>query len=299
MPETYEKLASLILLGLFSGLVVISAGFCWSRLLQRYGWPGSAIGSLIALSFLIWETAIRRVPIRALVAMLLLAGTALIPDDEKKIVSAPRLLLIASAGVLLASIIDEPMRLQGLLVVCTVCVTFAFAGFDKRHIATNQTQLLLLVTMVGILTIVPDTEKVALFVGILLAATLLALPLRLAALEQTEMIAGLFVWIICVGGHGRLASIIASIGCLGLLLAEPLVCLVAKNKYLTNRGTPIFEFIIHCVSIAIVLRLARTTPDIEQAAVAVAAALSFAVVTLITLQVLMNRIQKQQSTSPE
>jgi len=302
MPETYEKLASLILLGLFSGLVVIGAGFCWSRLSQRHGWSVPAIGSLIALSFLICEVVIRRVPMRALIAMLLLAGTGLIPDVEKKIGRGLRLLLIASAGVLLASwsIFDEPLwLLRGLLVLGIVCLSSAFAGFDKRHATTNQTQLLLLMTVGGVLTIVPDTEEAALFLGILLAATLLARPLRLAALEQTEMIAGLFVWMICVGGQGRPASVVASVGCLGLLLAEPLVRLVTKNWLnATNRGISISgELMIHCVSIAIVLRLARTTSDIEQAAVAVAAALGFAVVALIALQVLKNRLQKRQSAS--
>jgi len=84
-------------------------------------------------------------------------------------------------------------------------------------------------------------------------------------------------------------------------MAEPLVRLITKNRLnLTNRGTLISgELMIHCISIAIVLRFARTTSDIEQAAVAVAATLVFAIVGSMVLAVLEIRRQKRQSASPE
>ena len=290
MPEIPEKLVSYILLGLLSGLGIFGTRVVWSRFFRRFGESEPGVGLLIAVAFLIGETMVHGTTLRAWVAILLLAGAGLIPVSEKKTVL--RLFLIAFGGVLLASwtITDKPLWLRASIVLGTVWLSSAFGGFDKRHAATNQTLLLLLVTMGGILIIVPDTEETALLFGALMAATLLVFPFRLSALGQTGTlpIAGLLAWIICINGYGRPASIVTSTGCLGLLVAAPLVYFVTKNKLnQTHQVTaPAGELIIHCISIAIVLYLARTTSNLRQAAVVAAVALGVSFVGLLVLVLL-------------
>jgi len=291
MPELHEKLVLLILRGVSLGLFVLGVWIVWSRMSRRWGWPRPAGGLLIAVAFLIGETAIRSVSLRAWLAILLLSGSELIFKHAKKRTIAMRAFFIVSGAAILSSwsIHPEAWWLRGFVVLATAYLAPATADLDERYASAGLVQLLLLLTLGGILTIVPDTEETGLLFGLMLAASLLVWPLRSASLSMAggAPLIGLLTWAICVGGQGRPASVLASAGCLGLLVVEPMVHATTRARMtLLERlppGTRVAgALLLHCLSIATAIVFARTTADLEQSAVAALAALGLPAMLLLT-----------------
>src|SRR3972149_6364984 len=173
MPELHEKLVLLILRGVSLGLFVLGVWIVWSRMSRRWGWPRPAGGLLIAVAFLIGETAIRSVSLRAWLAILLLSGSELIFKHAKKRTIAMRAFFIVSGAAILSSwsIHPEAWWLRGFVVLATASIppeglwlggggvlatprhAAAAPDLGERVPVALVGELLLRVTLGGILTI--------------------------------------------------------------------------------------------------------------------------------------------------
>ncbi|MCI0601971.1 hypothetical protein L0156_03080 [bacterium] len=175
---------------------------------------------------------------------------------------------------------DQDWWLLGIAVLLTVWLSASFAS------ATGWLYLLLPFSMAGIITTVPDTEAPGYLFGILVPTMMFAWRFRSESSGRIGVatLAGIVAWVICYSGQGRPASIVVSIGCLGILAALPLL------NVLTRITSKWVMLILHCLSIGTVLVLARTTPHMTRAILAAFAALGI----LICAALFVPQITKSQ-----
>jgi hypothetical protein len=71
---------------------------------------------------------------------------------------------------------------------------------------------------------VPDTELARVMLGVALPFVLLSVPKPIFPLGPagSPAIAGVFVWVVVVGGRGRPGSVVGGLATIGVLVAEPL-----------------------------------------------------------------------------
>jgi hypothetical protein len=110
-----------------------------------------------------------------------------------------------------------------LTLAATVGGGVAIADFDHRYRASGWASVLVAVTVAGIYTTVPETNETLVVLGAAVALALLGWPLGLGSFGMVGAfpVAGLLAWTAAYEGLTRTGSIVASVGCLGLLLAEP------------------------------------------------------------------------------
>jgi hypothetical protein len=125
--------------------------------------------------------------------------------------------------------VPGPLWIKAGLVAATPAVAWALTSFDRRH--DSLTVPLLVLTAAGIYVTTPDTEQsqvlLAAAVGVGAVSWLLAA--RLGSMA-TPALAGLILWTVAVDGRGRHAALVAAVGCLGLLVCEPLAALVPIGR---------------------------------------------------------------------
>jgi hypothetical protein len=97
------------------------------------------------------------------------------------------------------------------------------ADFDDTWHREPPDLMLFAISALGVYVAVPDTELVAAVLGASLPLVLLGWPASLASLGRAGAAGatGLLVWAGAAGGVGRPASIVAVVGCLGLLAGAP------------------------------------------------------------------------------
>ena len=110
------------------------------------------------------------------------------------------------------------------LALATVAIGVAIRDFDAMRGAPGAAWLLLTVSAAGIYLAVPDTELARVLLGVSIPFALLSIPKPLCRVGPagSAAVAGLFVWVVVVGGRGRPGSVVGGLACLGILLAEPL-----------------------------------------------------------------------------
>jgi hypothetical protein len=110
------------------------------------------------------------------------------------------------------------------LVLGTVCLGTALSDFDASRRDRGAPWLLLLVAAAGVYVAVPDTELARVLLGVSVPFVILSLPKPVCALGPmgSGAIAGLFCWVVVVGGRGRPGSVVGGLACLGILVAEPI-----------------------------------------------------------------------------
>jgi hypothetical protein len=141
-------------------------------------------------------------------------------------------------------------------------------------------------SMAGIFLTVPDTENVLLLLGILIPATLFVWPLNRISSGTQANAAGLgaiVAWAICVDGQGRPASIVVSLGCLGLFMILPLLRLFRKPRVFSMNKFRLIPLLLHALSIAIVVGVARTTSRMDFAVAAALLALGVPAIAVIMM----------------
>jgi hypothetical protein len=125
--------------------------------------------------------------------------------------------------------VPGPVWIQAGLVAATPAVAWSLTSFDRRH--GSLTVPLLVLTAAGIYVTTPDTEQsqvlLAAAVGVGAVSWLLAAHLGSIA---TPALAGLILWTVAVDGRGRHAALVAAVGCLGVLICEPLAALVPISR---------------------------------------------------------------------
>ena len=142
-------------------------------------------------------------------------------------------------------------------------------------------------SLAGIFLTVPDTEDVTILLGILIPAILFAWPLRkiTGGISRADAagLGAIVAWVITVDGQGRPASIVVAIGCLGLLALVPVLRLVKKSRVFSMNRFCLIPLLLHGLSIAIALGVARTTSQIDLAAVAALLALGMPILAVTLL----------------
>jgi hypothetical protein len=100
--------------------------------------------------------------------------------------------------------------------------------------------VLFAISVAGVYATVPDTEHAAVLVGAALPLLAYAVPTAIGSLgpEGTGAAIGLLMWVTAIDGRGRPGSIVGAIGCLGLLLAEPIGRRLAPRRYASSRRLP-------------------------------------------------------------
>ena len=76
----------------------------------------------------------------------------------------------------------------------------------------------------GVYLAVPDTELARAMLGVAVPFVFLSVPRPLSPLGPagSAAIAGLFSWVVVVGGRGRPGSVVGGLATIGILVAEPL-----------------------------------------------------------------------------
>jgi hypothetical protein len=194
-------------------------------------------------------------------------------------------LLIATAFIIL-ELIFRPSRFMPrpehllFMIVLALWLTRSISYWDSLRYA------MLPLSVAGIFLTVPDTENVALLLGILIPASVFAWPLSQIGVGTRVDGAGLAAivsWVICLDGQGRPASIIVSLGCLGLLMVVPLVHLFRKSQILSLHKLRLIPLLVHALSIAVALGLARTTKRLDFAAAASLFVLGISTISVIVI----------------
>jgi hypothetical protein len=111
--------------------------------------------------------------------------------------------------------------------------SLALWSFDRRW--GRLSPGLLAISTAGIFATVPDTQQAVALMGVAGGVAIMAWRPRLR-LGQVAIppLLGLVAWTVAVGGRGRHSAIVGGLACLGLLVIEPLVHLLAP----ATEGSP-------------------------------------------------------------
>ncbi len=275
IPEIPERLLSFILKGLAVGVGVTAVSIVWwwiSRWFRKL--PAPQTGLLIAISFLMVVQTLRPVTDRTWQGFLLLCVSGLF----KRWIPV-RFLLIAFGALLFSQWSIPDSWLRGFIVIATLWLSASFSS------QTTIGHLLLPMSIAGIFLTIPDTEEVGLLLGMLIPTVLFAWPFRVDSFGRagSAPLAAIVAWVICVGGHGRPASIIVSVGCFGLLIAFPVLQALKAREVRRRYRIAAIAVLVHIFSMFIVLSLSRTTAHFGLAIVAVIAAIGIPAILFVAL----------------
>jgi hypothetical protein len=106
------------------------------------------------------------------------------------------------------------------------------AAFDHRWRTSGVPPVILAVSVAGLYLVVPETMQVLVVLGVAVPIALLGLGAVVSLGSAGAYVsAGLLAWTAGIGGAARPSSIVGGLGCLGLLVVEPLA------RMLTGRGS--------------------------------------------------------------
>ena len=109
-------------------------------------------------------------------------------------------------------------------------------SFDRHFADRGYGPVLLVVSIAGMFTTLPDTEEILVLFGAAVPLALLAWPKAVASLGSVGVypVIGVLAWVIAFGGRGRESAVVGATACLALLVVEPLVrCW--RNRTLLDR----------------------------------------------------------------
>jgi hypothetical protein len=124
----------------------------------------------------------------------------------------------------------------GPLVVATTAVGGVLIMLlDRRWATEGMGPILLAISIGGLYATVPETILVSVLVGVAGPIAILGL-LRIASIGASSAyaVAGFFAWAAAMGGAGRASSIVGGVGCLGLLLVDPVARRLANGPTLLD-----------------------------------------------------------------
>jgi hypothetical protein len=279
-----EVIEALVTPELFAGLLAgaIAAGVCAvaALLLQRRQLP--VAGLAVAAAFL----AVIRPPTPVIVAIGLLALLGIAADLRPGLLPWAGALAIGPALLLvLAGELFEPMwgRIAGVVAIALGGTLAAWA--EQRRPASWAGPVLAAGSALGVLIVVPDTERALVLVGAALPAALLGWPFRLARLGAGGALSffGVVVWVVLRDGATRGSAIVGGLAALGILVAEPVAALLSR----LISGTwsrPRSDWVLVAAHAAVVLLAARLAGTLDSAedAVLVAGLVLGGAVALLT-----------------
>jgi hypothetical protein len=110
------------------------------------------------------------------------------------------------------------------LALATVGIGVGVRDYDAMKGERGASWLLFAVSAMGVYLAVPDTELARVMFGAALPFALLSVPKPLCRVGPagSAALAGLFSWVVVVGGRGRPGSVVGGLATIGLLVTEPL-----------------------------------------------------------------------------
>jgi hypothetical protein len=108
--------------------------------------------------------------------------------------------------------------------IATVAVGVGLRDYDAINGPKGAPWLLFAVSAAGVYLAVPDTELARVLLGVALPFVLLSVPKPVCPFGPagSAALAGVFVWVVFVGGRGRPGSVVGGLATVGFLLAEPI-----------------------------------------------------------------------------
>src|SRR5205085_2473471 len=174
------------------------------------------------------------------------------------------------------------------LVVIVACPLVG--GFDRHFGAAGWSLPFYAISVAGVYFTVPDTERALALLGVAIPLALLGWPVAFASLGSGGAYAavGALIWTAASESSGREASFVGAIGCLGLLVADPMARALGRRRaslldFVPRRASSVvFVGAIHLGLVFIASRIAGLRNSVAEATVIVTFALAVTVVALRT-----------------
>lgn len=295
-PEFEDGLAFLV-----PGVAVaVVLGLLWRWRLKL---PVPIAGLLLAGGTLLAIEERQDIDSDAVRAVLVLAATGFLLDLLSvrwrlplvvvAVASAPGAWLLYDAGLGTAPWVD---RLLGIAVFVGATT---LADVDQRRRGSAVGPILVLVTVGGMYSTLPDTEQALALLGVS-GLLLTGWPLRLARLGTGGAFAtaGALAIVAALGGVGRQRSVVAAVACLGVVLVEPLAEAVAGRRrhraVRHGRLDTLALLALHVVTVLVCARVAGLRDGVAEAATIAAATLSAALVTWTIWALVRRSAQKRR-----
>lgn len=272
--------------GLEAGSVAaVTVGF--AGLVRRYRAPIPIAGVSMALAAVVGfslseSTSSYRRGLPVALAFLAVAGTLYGFRRPSRVLA----LLIAAAGAALVADATEGESWVVAFVFVTVIVCAPLVGdFDRYYARTGLGAVLLVIVTAGVYATVPDTEQARLLLGATLPMTIVAWPRPLVSLGRGGSFAmvGLIAWVSAVGGLGRPSSTLAAVGCLGGIVAEPLVRHATRRRLRASGPFSPAVLTIGAVELGVVVLCSRVAGHESQVGPVAAIVASVVVAAVIAL----------------
>lgn len=236
-----------------------------------------AVGALIGLGHVaVAPTQPDALPNAVVIGVSILAVAGLISTTSR----APALVaVLAAAGAFeLATMGGLPpvMWLRVLVVVVVPVAGMGMASFDRRWGNVGAGPVLFLLSIAGVYATVPETLHVSVVLGVAAPVAVLGLS-RLARLGSAGAyaLAGLLVWTAAIDGATRPSSIVAALGCLGLLIVDPVARRLAGGRApwdaVPGRWRLVVLATVHAPLVALASRVAGMERTVGAATVVVTA----------------------------
>jgi ABC-type iron transport system FetAB permease component len=153
---------------------------------------------------------------------------------------------IAPGAVYLAAVtpLAGSSTSRAVLAIATIVIGVAMRDFDAMRGPVGAPWLLFAISAVGVYLAVPDTELARVMLGVALPFALLSVPKPMFPLGPagSPALAGVFAWVVVVGGRGRPGSVVGGLATIGVFVAEPLGRRVFGNLLPPSRRLPTEPF---------------------------------------------------------
>lgn len=193
--------------------------------------------------------------------------------------------------------------IEPLLVVVVAVGGAGLASFDRAHRRSAIGLPMVLITVAGAYSTLPDTEQALAVLGVSVPIALAGWPLRLLAIGHAGALAtaGALAFTVAQGGVGRPRAMVAGAGCVGLLVVEPIA------RWLTGRSKgrrPIAASLLilltgHLLVVAFVARVAGLRSTTAEVALLTVGALLVALLATVVSMALSAPPEQAATEQPQ
>ncbi len=213
--------------GLRFGLAAVAVGLAVA-VARREARPLPVAGLLFAAAFAVALGRTLGLPGGLALGLVVLGGAGMAGRPRVALLLAilGAFLLVSGSGVAL-----EPWA-RLLVGTAIVLGGWLSADLDARWRRPGLGPVLLAISVAGVYATVPDTERALVALGAALPLAFLGWPWPLASLGRAGAFAatGALLWVVAAGSGGRGGAVVAGVGCLGLLAAEPAARLLDPGR---------------------------------------------------------------------
>jgi hypothetical protein len=219
--------------GLIAGAAAVAGALLLVRR-RRSNRPMPLGGLLVALAFLLGLAVVRRAPsgLAIGVALLVIAGLPAVLESRSGPLIGLFLSAAGSGSIAFWGALPDRAWLRITVLLSVPAAAWLLRDFELGPGRAGIGLVLLPVSAAGVFAGVPNTEQALLLLGVTAPLALVGWPRPLATLGPgwAPAVAGVYVWVVAVGGSLRAGAVIGGLGCLGLLAAEPLARAISAGK---------------------------------------------------------------------